>query len=247
MPSFEDHFSEVAADYAAHRPTYPARLFEILAATAPARTAAWDCATGNGQAAVGLAAHFERVVATDASERQIRHATPHPRVTYRVAPGETPDLPDASVDLVTVAQAAHWLDLDPFYEAARRAARPAAAIALWSYGLARVTPDVDEIVRNYHDVIVGPYWSPRRRFVDDAYRGLPFPFEEIDVEPLAMRHEWSLDDYLAYLGTWSAARAHRRERGEDPVSLIRADVASAWGSAPRVVTWPLGVRLGRVD
>jgi SAM-dependent methyltransferase len=245
--SFEDHFSEVAAAYAAHRPTYPPRLYEVLAEAAPARDDAWDCATGSGQAAVGLASRFARVVATDASEEQIRHAVPHPRVTYRVARAEAPGLPDHSVDLVTVAQAAHWLDLDAFFDAARRAARPGAVIAIWSYGLARVLPAVDEIVRHYHDVTVGSYWSHRRRFVDDAYRDLPFPFPGIEVEPIAMEHEWSLEAYLAYLGTWSAARAYARETGRDPLKLIREDVATAWGRGSRLVIWPLALRVGRID
>ncbi|MEX2155506.1 MAG: class I SAM-dependent methyltransferase [Gemmatimonadales bacterium] len=84
--SFADHFSGVSAAYAAFRPHYPEALFTFLAQAAPARQAAWDCGTGSGQAALGLARHFARVTATDASDAQIAHATPHARITYRVAP-----------------------------------------------------------------------------------------------------------------------------------------------------------------
>jgi len=86
--SFKDHFSKQAADYARFRPRYPREMFEYLGRIAPSRALAWDCATGNGQAAVGLAAVFERVIATDASEKQIANAEPHERVEYRVAPAE---------------------------------------------------------------------------------------------------------------------------------------------------------------
>ncbi len=97
--SFADHFSSVSAAYAAFRPRYPDALFDFLAQAAPARDAVWDAGTGSGQAAVGLARHFTRVLATDASSNQIEHATPDSRVSYRVCPAEACDLDDGSVDL----------------------------------------------------------------------------------------------------------------------------------------------------
>src|SRR6266498_1141048 len=83
--TFKDHFSKQAADYANFRPRYPRELFEYLGSVAPSRALAWDCATGNGQAAVELAEVFDRVIATDASEKQIANAEPHDRVEYRIA------------------------------------------------------------------------------------------------------------------------------------------------------------------
>ncbi len=59
---FKDHFSGHAANYAKFRPNYPRQLFEYLVSIAPGRGRAWDCATGNGQAAVGLSAFFECVI-----------------------------------------------------------------------------------------------------------------------------------------------------------------------------------------
>jgi len=47
------------------------------------RDLAWDCATGNGQAAVALAGHFDKVIATDASAEKVAHAERHPRFEYR--------------------------------------------------------------------------------------------------------------------------------------------------------------------
>ena len=168
--SFADHFSGVSAAYAAFRPRYPDALFDLLAAAAPAREAAWDCATGNGQAALGLARHFARVIATDASDAQIAYATPHPRITYRVAAADRSGLGDRSVDLVTVAQAAHWLDRPRFYAEARRVLRPAGVIALWSYWDFTIAPEIDPILRVFHKETVGPFWPLERKLTEDRYR-----------------------------------------------------------------------------
>src|SRR4051812_48058251 len=108
--TFKDHFSGHADRYGAYRPTYPAAIFEYLSSLCPSRDLAWDCATGNGQAAHALAPCFRAVVATDASREQIGQARPHDRITYAVAPAGRTAIPYASVDLVTVAQALHWLD-----------------------------------------------------------------------------------------------------------------------------------------
>src|SRR6266568_6165743 len=175
---FPDHFSGVSAGYAAFRPRYPDALFDFLADAAPARDAAWDCATGNGQAAIGLAHHFPRVIATDASEAQIAHATPDPRVTYRVAPAEASGLDDRSVDLVTAAQALHWFDRPKFWAEARRVLRPRGVVAVWTYLLFEIAPEIDAIIREFYSDVVGPFWPPERHITEERYRTIEFPFAE---------------------------------------------------------------------
>src|SRR5215831_1555408 len=145
-PAFKDHFSAHATDYRAFRPSYPAELFTFLASAAPARDLAWDCGTGNGQAAVALAEHFARVFATDASAEQVKNAEPHPRVEYAVAPAEKCPLPDHTADLVTVAQALHWFDFDRFYAEVRRVARPGGLLAVTCYYEPSVGPGVDPVL-----------------------------------------------------------------------------------------------------
>jgi ubiquinone/menaquinone biosynthesis C-methylase UbiE len=247
MTSFKDHFSARSADYARYRPGYPPALFDWLAAVAPARGLAWDVGTGSGQAALGLAAHFERVVASDAAEAQLRHAAAHPRITYKMMPAERSDLPDATVDLVSVAQALHWFDFERFYAEVRRVLKPGGVIAAWTYGLQRVDPEVDAVVRHYYREVVGPYWPPERRHVERQYRDVPFPFEEIASPVLTMQVQWSFGEVLGYLGTWSAARRYAELRGADPREEVRAALARAWGGAAlRTVTWPLHLRVGRL-
>jgi SAM-dependent methyltransferase len=247
MVEFKDHFSGHSAEYAKYRPGYPDALFEWLASLTPAHDLAWDVGTGSGQAALGLAHHFEAVIASDAAQAQLHNAPPHPRVTYKVMPAERSDLADASVDLTTVAQAIHWFDFDRFYAEVRRVLKPTGVIAAWTYGLNRIDPQIDVIVRRYYSEIVRSYWPPEREHVDKNYRTIPFPFPEVSAPPLSMHERWSLDDLLGYLGTWSASKLYAQARGENPTELIRAPLARVWGpEAQRVVEWPIHLRVGRL-
>lgn len=247
MAGFKDHFSALAADYARYRPRYPARLFADLAAVAPGRDRAWDCATGNGQAAAGLAAWFREVLATDASAAQIAAASGPANVRFAVAPAEASGLPGVCLDLLLVAQAAHWFDLPAFYAEAARVLKPGGVLALLTYSGVRVDAALDPVLRDFHHGLLGPYWPPERAEVERDYRDLPFPWPEIAFPAQEMTADWTLDELMGYLGTWSATRAYREQRGEDPLPALRERLAPAWGAPGRIrtVRWPLPIRIGR--
>ncbi|NIR59358.1 MAG: class I SAM-dependent methyltransferase [Gammaproteobacteria bacterium] len=249
MTASSEQFSRGAGAYAAYRPAYPAALCDFLAAAVSRAGRAWDCACGSGQAARGLVARFDRVVATDASRRQVAHAVSHPRIDYCVAAAERAPLAPASVDLVAVAQALHWLDPVQFYREIRRVLRPGGVIAAWTYALPVIDPAVDAVVRRLHGEVLAECWPPPRRHVDSAYRDLPFPFERLDAPQPAMIARWSLDRLLGYLGTWSAVQRYRATHGRDPIAVVADGLAAAWGEpgAPKTVRWPLRVLAGRVD
>ncbi|MGK2284508.1 class I SAM-dependent methyltransferase [Pedomonas sp. V897] len=248
MTAFKDHFSGHAALYRNHRPRYPDRLFEIIAANAPARTAVWDCGCGNGQASLGLARHFGTVYATDASPQQIAAAEPHPRIAYSVATAEASGLPDASVDAVLVAQALHWFDIEAFYDEVERVARRGALFLAIAYELAQIAPGVDPILQRFRDGILGPWWPAERAHVDNGYRDIPRRFPPVDLPPVEMRVDWPLDRLLAYLGTWSAVQRMKAETGEDPLPALREALRPAWGAPEtvRTIRWPLIMLAGRV-
>lgn len=246
--SYVELFSGHAEQYAAARPRYPPALFEWLAAVAPRHELAWDCATGNGQAAVGLAQHFGRVVATDASAEQIGHARAHPAVRYVLAAAERAPLVDGSVDLITVAQAVHWFRLDDFYAEARRVGRPGGHLAVWTYALVRVDAAVDAVVDWFYERVVGPWWPEERRHVHERYARLFFPFAPVAAPSFDMRPRWTRNDLLGQLSTWSSVNRYRSERGEDPLDLLAPRLARAWpdpGEA-RDVSWPIHLRVGRL-
>jgi len=244
---FQDHFSDSAPDYALYRPRYPRSLTAWLATLAPARCRAWDCATGNGQAALGLAEHFELVVASDASAEQLAAADPHPRVAYVRATAERSALAPASIDLITVAQALHWLDRDAFYAEARRVLALGGVLAAWCYGVVSVSPSIDAPLHELYYEILDGYWPPERAHVEAAYRDLDFPFTEIEPPPMAMEEEWTLSELVGYVSTWSAVRQYRLRNGSDPVGAIMPALEQAWGGrgVRRRISWPLGVRVGK--
>lgn len=246
---FADHFAALSRSYADARPHYPPALFAWLAEVAPATEVAWDCACGSAQASLGLAEHFARVVATDASAAQLAEAPQHPRVNYHQAPAEASGLAATSVDLVAVAQALHWFDLEGFYAEVRRVLRPDGVLAVWSYGPLRVAGGiVDGICERFCRRTVGPYWPPERALVEEGYRSLAFPFAELAAPHFAMCQRWTLTRLLGYFRSWSATGRYIAARGEDPVAGVADELAAAWGdpAVTREITWPLAVRAGRV-
>lgn len=245
---FQDHFSGVAARYADFRPKYPAALFDYLATLAPAHGTVWDCAAGNGQASFDLVERFQKVIATDASEKQIASAPPHPRIEFRVAPAEQSGLKDDSVDLVSVAQALHWFDLERFYAEVRRVLKPNGILAVWAYGINRVEDEeINKRIYDFYDNTVGPYWPPERRLVEEGYRTIPFPFVEILPPQIHMEARWTLEQLLGYFSTWSATNRYIAATGRNPLESLSNELAPAWGDAKkaRLIMWPLSMRIGR--
>jgi ubiquinone/menaquinone biosynthesis C-methylase UbiE len=241
-----DHFSRVAGNYAAFRPTYPAALFDWLARQAPGRGLAWDCAAGSGQATVDLAARFAHVRATDLSAAQLAGAPPLDNVDYAAAPCERSGLPDASCDLVTVAQALHWFDLPAFYAEARRVLKPDGLLAAWTYGIAVIEGEaVDAPVRHFYSATVGPYWPAGREHVESGYTTLDFPLTRVTAPPFAMSAHWTLEQLLGYIESWSATGRYLAANGGDPVGALRATLAPLWGQGTRQITWPLAMLAGR--
>ena len=246
-PKPADHFSGHAGNYAKYRPGYPDALFAWLAQLAPAADTAWDCGCGNGQATTALAAHFLKVLGTDLSAEQVTRAPAHPRVEYRAAPADRSGLPDGSCDLVTVAQALHWFDFDDFYAEAGRVLKPGGILAAWTYTLLRTDPEITALVERFDAQVVGPWWPPERRWVDQGYRDIPFPYRDIQVPRFEIRLRWTRDELLAYVGTWSASERYRKEKGEDPTNALRGPLAALWPdpAVPKTIVWPIAVRAGR--
>jgi len=243
--SFKDYFSRQAPDYARFRPSYPREIFAYLGSIAPSRELAWDCGTGNGQAVIRLASVFDRVIATDASERQIANAEAHERVEYRVAPAENSGIKSGTVDLIMVAQALHWFDLDRFYAEARRVLKPDGVLAASAYNLLQIDPAIDEIVNRYYHEVVGPFWPPERKLVEN-FADLPFPFHEIEPRKFEMTAQWDLEHLIGYLRSWSSTQRFISARGSDPLQEINDDLRSAWGDPEqtRKVMWSLILRVG---
>lgn len=242
---FKDHFSDQSAGYAKYRPTYPDELFQFLASVSSGHSLVWDCATGNGQAAVALADHFSNVIASDASRSQIDSAVAHPKVEYRVATADQSGLADNSVDLITVGQAFHWFDEKLFMAEVQRVLRPPGVLAIWAYKLGKVSAECDAIIDTLYEDIVGEFWLPERMMVDQGYSQLVMPGAPLVAPDVAMSVQWRAADILGYLRTWSASKRYQTANGTDPVSQIESELIAAWGNGERTVIWPLTIKVSQ--
>lgn len=245
---FKDHFSVQAEDYSIYRPEYPAELYAWLASICNEKAMVWDCATGNGQAAVALTNYFSYVIGTDASESQIYRAMIYPRVEYEVALAHQSPLKDHSVDLITVAQALHWFEFDLFFKEVERVAKNNAVLAVWCYELHQISPAVDAVIKTYYEDIIGAYWPAERRHIEQAYASIDFPFEPIKSPKCSMNKQWTLKHLIGYLGTWSATQKYIQENGHDPRAQILEALTAAWGADDtQSVTWPVTIKTFRIN
>lgn len=244
---FKDHFSRQSASYSRYRPAYPADLIAWIASRAPDRALAVDCATGNGQAAIALAEHFDAVIAVDGSRAQLERAQPHPQVHYVLAVAEHLPVQDQSVSLVAAAQAVHWFDFERFHAECRRVLLPDGVIAVWTYEKFQAGAAIDTIVDRFYEGVVGDYWPPERRYVEEAYQTLPFPWAEEVVPSFQLQTEWALEQAIGYLASWSSVQRYRDAHpGRDPLPALAAELATLWpvGGTLRL-NWPIHLRLGR--
>ncbi|MBL4571991.1 MAG: class I SAM-dependent methyltransferase [Gammaproteobacteria bacterium] len=247
--TFKDHFSGHAQAYADARPSYPDELFEFLYSECQQHDLVWDCATGNGQAAMSLAKTFKRVIATDGSAEQIKQAQPRENIEYRQMTAEQPLLNKNSCDLITVAQALHWFDTDVFFEKAKTCLKPEGVLAVWCYAAHQINESIDAVVEKLYGEILGEYWPPERRLVERYYRDVSFPFATSFERDFVMTCEWNLQQLCGYFTSWSALQRYRKKNGSDPLQLVIEDLREAWGTDPEkthVVTWPLKVKLARM-
>lgn len=242
----KDNFSTHADLYAQFRPTYPSALFDFLLTIVPQRRIAWDCATGNGQLAVELASHFIEVVATDLSASQIGNAVARSNIVYHVERAEHSSIADNSIDLITVGQAIHWFDFDTFYKEVHRVLTPDGIIAVIGYPLPQIDPRVDRCIGKLYNDVLASYWDPERRYVDELYQTIPFPFHEIKAPGLITTCTWTMEQLLGYLNTWSGVQHFISKNNSNPISSMLDEFRGAWGEKKmKAVVFPILARIGR--
>lgn len=231
---FKDYFSKQAKEYSKYRPKYPSEIFSYLSSLVSEHNTAWDCATGNGQAAIGLEPFFKKIIATDASSSQIEHAELHPKIEYHTATAEESGLSSDSINLLTVATAIHWIDTDKFYPEVKRIVKNGGVLAVWTYTESTVNDEIDAVYKNYSEKIIGDYWPDENKKAWDFENLIHLPFEKIETpgmeEPeFEINLNWDLTDYLNYLITWSATQNYISKTGENPIEIVYDDFLKAWG------------------
>ncbi len=246
--SFKDYFSTQSADYRKFRPDYPKEMIDFIVSKCAETNTAWDCATGNGQVAVMLSPKFNNIIATDASSKQIAMAVNMPNIEYKVATAENSGLPHSSVDLITVAQAAHWFNLPAFYAEAKRVAKPNAVIAVWGYANHSISVDIDNIVLKLYKDILHHYWPAERGIVEQGYKEIILPFETIETPLFTMAKQVNLHELIGYLNTWSATQQYIQANNNNPISIIFNELSEAWGNPNEIknISWPVFLKLSYI-
>jgi ubiquinone/menaquinone biosynthesis C-methylase UbiE len=243
----KDNFSKQADSYARYRPAYPKELFDFILQHTRKKQNAWDCGTGNGQSAKWLAKYFENVFATDISQRQIDNAEQAANIYYSVQPGAQSSFTDNMFDLVTVSQALHWFATDDFYEEVKRVAKPSSVFAAWSYSLLYISPEIDKLVRSFYTSVIGPYWDKERKYVDDEYKTIPFPFPEVTAPKFNMEYHWTIEELEGYINTWSAVQKFISANNHNPVPEVVNQVKPHWKNERMKISFPLHIRMGTIE
>lgn len=247
--NYLDHFSSNSTNYLSSRPTYPRALFDFLRNLVDAEAIVWDCGTGNGQAAYALSKRFQYIVATDRSVEQLKLAKRSRNIWYACSSAEQTPINEAIINLVTIAQALHWFKLDSFYKEVQRVATDNAYLAAWCYSLCHVNKNIDAIVAHFYNNILGAsYWPNERRYVDEEYKTIPFPFDKIPCPRVTIVKKINLFDFLGYLNSWSAVKEYERKNGKNPLSFILKDLQEAWGKIETKLTirWPVHLIVGKI-
>jgi ubiquinone/menaquinone biosynthesis C-methylase UbiE len=243
----KDNFSAQAKEYSKYRPAYPQEMVSYIASFAAENNCALDVATGNGQVAALLSSYFKKVYATDISQNQLDNALKKENIIYSLQKAEQTNFADAQFDLVTVAQAIHWFDFDAFYKEVYRIMKPGGIIAVMGYGLLRTNSGSDKILSRFYHEIIGPYWDVERRYLDENYKTIPFPFKEIyPNKNYENTFTWDFEQLAGYLQTWSAVQHYKEQKGINPFSLIEEELKISWQSSDKRVTFPLLLRIGKL-
>jgi len=243
----KDNFSAQSEQYAKFRPTYPDKLYQFLLPLLETKDAAWDCATGNGQVAQVLSEYFKEVHATDISEKQIKNAIQRANIFYKIERAEQTSFPDKNFDLITVAQAIHWFDFEAFYKEVKRVIKPNGILAVIGYGLLSIDKDTDAVINRFYREVTGPYWDKERKYIDEQYQTIPFPFKEIEAPQLYNTYEWTLEQLVGLLDTWSAVQHYIKANRQNPVDIVYKDLKQTWISNKlKTVKFPILLRIGRL-
>lgn len=247
MANFKDHFSRFAKTYAKGRLRYPPELFSYLSSLTKEHELAWDCGTGNGQAAIGLKEYYKKITATDPSAPQIENCTPDPKIMYLVEPAEHPSLSTGSADIVTVGVALHWFNFELFFPEVKRVLKKNGIIAAWAYFLPDISGKIDLILKQFTEGPLGDFWKPEIKFIHEGYKTIPFPFQEIEAPDFVIRKKMNLDHFMEHMHTWSAVQFYIKEKNADPVELIYKELSAAWGHSneEKEITWKMPLRVGR--
>ncbi len=241
-------FDSRSKEYATFRPTYPTELLQSLSALATNKSLALDVGCGTGQLTTLLSPYFDQVIGIDSSSKQLEQAKQAPNVKYHHQEAEKLCIPDDSVDLISVAQAAHWFDLDNFYQEALRVAKPNAILALVSYGVPYIQDPINTTFQQGYWQDTYEYWPSERKHVETGYRDLYFPFKELRLPNVRYQKEMYVEEFIMYIKTWTSyKKAEKTQEGLKRFNSFFKRLNKVWPeNEAKEVIWPISIKAARI-
>jgi SAM-dependent methyltransferase len=165
-----------------------------------------------------------------------------------VQPAEATDYAALSFDAICVAQALHWFDFAAFFAEVQRVAKPGAIFCAWGYDQLQVSPAFDAALEAQVLQPLRPFWAPQNSILWRGYADVPMPFAPIAMPAFRIEVHWNLHQLMAYVRTWSAARACEAAHGPELLAQAAQQLVPLWGDADAVrpVVMPLHTLAGRV-
>lgn len=244
----KDYFSSVSNEYQKFRPHYPPELFNFIYSHVKNFEAAWDCGTGNGQAAVELSKKFKEVTASDFSIKQIQHAFIRDNIQYHNLRSEETEFPDSYFDLITAAQSVHWFNFEKYFNEVKRTGKNGSIIAVWGYGLPEIEKEINILILNFYENILKDFWDERRIHVEKKYKSIPFPFNEIPSPEFNMKTKWTFENFCGFIKSWSSVNTYIKLKKEDPTKEFFIKLSGLWEKEEnKEINFPIFLRIGKIE
>ena len=196
-----------------------------------------------------FAPHFQQVMATDISMKQLEHAVHNARIIYSIGSAEKTLFPDDSFDLITVAQAYHWFHFESFFHEATRVGKADSIVAVWGYGLIHCqTPALNNIIKYFYSETVGRYWDAERTYVDDGYKTIPFYFQNLPSQDFSIDLTWNWEDLVGYFNSWSSVQHFIKANQTNPVDEFASELRKYWidPQEKKLFSFPLFLKIGKI-
>jgi ubiquinone/menaquinone biosynthesis C-methylase UbiE len=237
-------FESVAELYNLVRPTYPDALFDDLVALAaiPTGCRVLEIGPGTGKATVALASHGLTLVGVELGEQLAsvarRNLASFPRAEIVVADFETWEPERADFDAVTAFTAFHWIAPEVRYAKPARLLRSGGALAVVETShvmpedsdpfFAEVQADYDAVVAREGQRLPGPPEAVGDLREEIEATGL---FAGVEVRRHLWDVEYTADEYLAVLGTYSDNLALPADQRAELFARIRARIGGTPGGS----------------
>lgn len=215
MASFQPKFGHAAEEFQRYRPDYPAALYDHILAqvSEQSRGCAMDLGAGTGRVTAHLLPYFREVISVEPDRGMAAKIVERfPQAMVREATVEDHVQPAESVDLITIANALHWMEADRVFANTRVWLRPGGILAVCDLPLPKATATIEALTLAELRGPWKPHRDPRLRrdlIWQDQVRGAP-GFKIIEETRFTHVIPMTPQDYVGFWRSTSYGSAYAR-------------------------------------